>query len=188
MDELIVPVAIGLAVGIASIALFSLFFIQQTPEPSWETFTIHVNDDITLVTISEGSSLASSGKTFEPQVIKVVIGVNNTVRWINQDSVAHWIEPDDDKDPGFIAATNPSDPVSFIQPNEYLEYTFTKAGEYGYHGKPWMRGTIIVLENISVMPEDIGVECQQFSLCIYQLQLSDSTYPITLDSMGPLKT
>jgi hypothetical protein len=76
--------------------------------------------------------------------------------------VPHWIEPDNDKDPGFIEATVTRDPVaSFIQPNEYLEYTFTKAGEYGYHGKPWMRGTVIVLENT---PEELKVEGQQSNL------------------------
>jgi plastocyanin len=148
MEGIVVPVTAGLAVGVALILLFSIFFhqLQTLGVPPWKTFTIHVGN-VTLVTIPEGASLASSDKTFEPQIVKVVIGINNTVRWVNEDNTFHRIEPDDYKDPGFVAVTTPpDDDANLIPPGEYIEYTFTKAGEYRYHGQPHLRGSVIVHE------------------------------------------
>ena len=48
---------------------------------------------------------AASSTTFEPKVTKVVIGVNNTVRWVNKDTVPTWIEADNNADPNFYNAT-----------------------------------------------------------------------------------
>ena len=72
----------------------------------------------------------------------MVIGVNNTVRWVNQDVVTAWIAADNESDPAFYNATK--DPV-FILPNKTFDYTFVKTGEFGYHGKPWQRATVVVL-------------------------------------------
>ena len=74
MDRIVVPETAGLAVGIALIVLFSIFFtqLQILATPAWKTFTIHVSD-VTLVTIPEGAGIGSPGKTFEPQIIKVVL-------------------------------------------------------------------------------------------------------------------
>lgn len=110
-------------------------------------------DTVTII-IPEGLSDASSGKTFQPEVIKLVIGVNNTVRWINQDTVAHRITADIDDDPDFQAAapyfptTKPIGELHMsntLQRGESFEYTFNKPGEFGYHSKPWARGKVIVL-------------------------------------------
>ncbi|MEW6604522.1 MAG: DUF6438 domain-containing protein [Thermoproteota archaeon] len=104
------------------------------------------------VVIPEGASVANSGKTYDPPAIKVVIGYNNTVRWVNNDTVDHFIEADDNTDPDFYRKTTYADPNArlgdVISTGESFIYTFTKAGEIGYHGKPWMRGTVIVLEDM----------------------------------------
>lgn len=104
---------------------------------------------IAIVIIREDAALESSGRNFEPQIITVVIGINNTVRWINQDSVPSSVMAD--SDPDFINATtapsgNPTE-ESFLLPGESFQYTFTKPGEYGYHSvpHPYMKGTVIVL-------------------------------------------
>ncbi|MEP0826216.1 MAG: hypothetical protein HRF40_12090 [Nitrososphaera sp.] len=91
--------------------------------------------------------MEASGKSFEPETIKVMIGVNNTVRWINPDYIAHWIGADDQSDPEFYNATGGEQGSKLIAPGDFFEYTFTRAGEFGYHGKPSMRGTVIVVES-----------------------------------------
>jgi len=106
---------------------------------------------VSIVTIQEGAANADSGKSFDPKIITVVIGTNNTVRWINQDEVPSSIVANDDTDQGFFNATNDAsgDPTdqSFLMPHESFEFTFTKAGEFGYHSvpHPHMNGTVIVL-------------------------------------------
>jgi len=102
-----------------------------------------------IVLIPEGSSLESSQhNNFEPAEITVVIGVNNTVRWINADSVPSKVISDDRTDPEFFEATHAGpDADIFLLPGDVLEFTFTKPGSYGYHSEPhpWKHGTVIVL-------------------------------------------
>lgn len=110
----------GLAAGVAFVLLFALYGIEPAKS---------------IVVIQEGSSVEESGKNFEPRIITVVIGVNNTVAWINQDVV-----------PNTVVADNNGEPDPLMQGEEF-RYTFTRPGEFGYHSEPhpWMRGTVIVL-------------------------------------------
>ncbi|HEX7032903.1 MAG TPA: plastocyanin/azurin family copper-binding protein [Nitrososphaera sp.] len=143
---IIIAIIVGLGAAIGLVLVLSNTSIFATPPASSNA----TRDRITLipaVIIPEGAGLASSGKSFEPETIKVMIGVNNTVRWINQDRIAHWIRADDQSDPEFYNATGGEPGNKMILPGESFEYTFTKAGEFGYHGKPVMRGTVIVLES-----------------------------------------
>ena len=108
---------------------------------------------VVIVIIPEGSSLPTSEhNNFEPAVIKVIIGINNTVRWVNQDSTFSSIRADEDaSDPQFWRATH-LDEISnvnlLLSPGDTFEFTFTKPGEYGYHSEPHphKHGTVIVLE------------------------------------------
>jgi plastocyanin len=75
-------------------------------------------------------------------VITVVIGVNNTVTWINQDEVTSSI----------ISSHNYNgygfgSPILF--PGDKWKHTFTKSGIYEYHSAPhpWKHGEIIVVEH-----------------------------------------
>lgn len=102
---------------------------------------------VAIVIIPEGSSIPDSEhNNFEPAVITVVIGVNNTVRWINEDSTFHNFSADDRSDPDFWNTTYYR---PLLAPGDRFEFTFTKPGEHGYHGEPHphMRGTVIVLES-----------------------------------------
>lgn len=53
------------------------------------------------------------------------------------------IAADDQSDPAFYEATKGS---VLLPPGEAYEFTFTRPGEYGHHGKPWQQGTVIVRE------------------------------------------
>jgi plastocyanin len=110
------------------------------------------------VSIPEGAGLPNSGRTYDPQVIKVVLGYNNTVRWVNNDSTYHYIEADNDTDLNFYRETTYANPEAnrrnLMDTGDSFLYTFTKAGEIAYHGKPWLRGTVIVGANETIMLDD----------------------------------
>lgn len=118
-----------------------------------DDFIVIEGSKVVAVTIPEGSSLENSEQNnFEPAVIKVVIGINNTVGWINEDTISIAIVADDKSDPAFYDATydDTNDrPKVLLEPGEIFEFTFTRPGEFGYHGEPqpWKHGTVIVLHS-----------------------------------------
>ena len=89
-----------------------------------------------VVDIEYGSASNTTSVYFSPPTIVVVIGVNNTITWTNDDIAAHTVTSDTVGafDSGNIAA------------GATWSYTFTSPGTYGYHCSyhPWMRGTVIV--------------------------------------------
>ncbi len=130
--------------------LFSmLYFAMPTTEQTLAAVVVDVK-------ILEGSALEASEQYLEPEVIRVVIGVNNTVRWINEDTVPHTVASDEgyrDPSTGRLFEVRAREQENnggspFIMPGETFDFTFTEAGEYGYHGEPhpWISGTVIVVE------------------------------------------
>ena len=89
----------------------------------------------TVVSILSGAYDKSTGRSYSPDSITVVIGVNSTVEWTNNDTVPHTVTANGGSfDSGAIAAG-----ASFT-------YEFSSPGVYGYHCTyhPWMVGTVIV--------------------------------------------
>ena len=87
------------------------------------------------VSIVSGAATLGS-RAFSPDVITVVIGVNNTVVWKNNDNVVHTATGTNFT--GFNTGN--------IQPGASASYTFNAAGTYPYHCliHPTMTGTVIV--------------------------------------------
>src|SRR6185312_13417074 len=113
---------------------------QQFVGRGWAKEIIpNVLNSITIVTIPVNSSLSTSGLTFSPSTVKVIIGVNNTVEWINMDGVMNDIT----SDTGSFKTT-------LISHGHAWEHLFDKTGTYQYHSAihPWLKGTVIVVENI----------------------------------------
>ena len=156
---LIIPVMIGLVIGVMLIVTFVIMF----PLPLVK-YPRDVDLVISVVTIPEGASLEDSGKNFEPATIKVVLGRNNTVRWVNEDAVPSSIVADNDSDTGFFNVTHGASGTaadeSYLLPGESFEYTFTKAGVYSYHSEPhpWMHGTVVVFEETKQMPQKVDLD------------------------------
>jgi|GEM_PF-3770433 len=112
---------------------------QKFVDRGWATQIIpNVLNSGTIVTIPANSSISSSGLTFSPSTIQVVIGVNNTVEWINMDGPMNDITSD-----------TGSFETSLISHGHAWEYLFDKTGTYQYHSAihPWLKGTVIVVEN-----------------------------------------
>jgi len=119
-------VVVGVAALTVSVALaFVLVFYSSLapPTPS-EVFVIIPN--------GAGENLHLG---FEPPKITIVIGVNNTVVWKNEDSDWH------------TAHSNiPEFNSGLIQPGASFTHTFLRAGVYPYHcdPHPWMTGVVTV--------------------------------------------
>ena len=92
------------------------------------------------VSIPNGASADQSTPGFVPDTVTVVVGVNNTIVWTNNDVGAHTV----------TSTTIPSGAKSFnsalMAPNAVYWQTLTVPGTYHYicslHG--WMKATIIV--------------------------------------------
>jgi plastocyanin len=80
---------------------------------------------------------------FKPANIVLVIGVNNTIMWTNQDTTDHTVTFD--KVPAGVTATSISSDVS--PDSSFGPITLGVAGTYHYKCQfhpAWMQGTIIV--------------------------------------------
>ena len=89
---------------------------------------------VVLVIIPKESSL-NIHLGFQPEKLTLVLGVNNTVTWRNDDTEWH------------TAHSNlPEFDSGLIQPGQSFTHFFNRAGIYPYHcdPHPWMTGIIIV--------------------------------------------
>lgn len=146
----IIPVIAGLVIGIAFIITFSILATS---------FQGRTNDSV-IVVIPEGSHNAESEhNNFEPAVITVAIGVNNTVTWVNQDLAPVGIRAGDTIDPDFFKATENS---GILGPNETFSFTFAKPGNFTYYSVPGPHRqgavTVLALSDADGQPESRKVE------------------------------
>jgi len=86
------------------------------------------------ITAQSTAGVTVQGYAFSPNTITVVIGVNNTVTWTNQDPVAHRVTADDQSWGGSLAA------------GATYTHTFSAVGIYSYHCSihTYMKGIVIV--------------------------------------------
>ena len=155
----------GISVGVALLMLFALMFESIVPIDKIQTpIPLQIRQPkITIVTIPENASFP--GNNFEPSILKVIIGINNTVNWVNRDAIESSVVADDKSDPDFYNVANADcklvngtdegcvteNKENFLMPGKSFQYTFTKAGVFGYHSvpHPQMKGTVIVEEPMS---------------------------------------
>ena len=123
--------------------------ISSIPQASNSIYTLTTNNtttsavSLTTLTPTKGARVsilpnAANNETspgYSPDVIHVVIGVNNTVTWTNNDQAAHT-----------VTALDLSFDSGLLQPGQIYVHTFTAAGTYQYHCQihSWMTGTVIV--------------------------------------------
>lgn len=128
---LVLAVLVGLGFPAAATA-FSGSSVLATTSPQ-----------ITQISIVNGAGTTQSSLGFSPDTVTVVIGVNNTVTWTNNDNTMDA----NGYLPTHVLATNDSSFTSpGLNPGDTFTYTFTTPGTFPYHCNvhPWMRGTVIV--------------------------------------------
>lgn len=91
------------------------------------------------ITIPKGTG-ATQSLNFNPGNVTLVIGVNNTVVWTNDDNALHTVTSSS------VPAGAPSFNDASLNPGQSFIVTFTTPGTYQYHCSihSWMRGTIVV--------------------------------------------
>jgi len=100
------------------------------------TTTVPQSPKLSYVTILKGAATNVNSPGYSPATITVVVGVNNTVVWTNNDSVFHT-----------VTATDGSFNSGTIFSGQTWSHTFTQPGTYNYYFcqyHPWMKGTVIV--------------------------------------------
>ena len=150
-DGLSASVIAGLAVDVALVIMFSTGFQPKITKPSG------LVTKISIVTIPVNNTSEDGCHCFDPKIIRVVIGVNNTVRSVNEDSLPYTVASDTDyKDPAsHIAFTTEArsdhEGGPFIMPRAYYEFTFREPGTFAYHSVPHpdLKGQVIVYSNTS---------------------------------------
>jgi plastocyanin len=87
------------------------------------------------VSIANGAGTDTTNKGFTPNTITVVLGVNNTVVWTNNDGSPHTVTSNG----GAFDSGN-------MAPGQTYSFTFSAPGTYAYHCTyhPWMTGIVIV--------------------------------------------
>ena len=101
---------------------------------STQSSTTSVNGSVVKVDM-KGAAANSNAAGFNPATVTVVIGVNSTVEWVNDDIAPHTVTADD----GSFSSGN-------LNPGDTFSFTFTKPGTYMYHCSyhPWMMATVVV--------------------------------------------
>jgi plastocyanin len=129
-------VGIGIFLAIA-VVLFLILPIRIPMYTSCQGSACNPNSNITVVDVSivAGAASNQSSPGYAPDVITVVIGTNNTVRWTNGDSATHT-----------VTDVNGSFDSGDISAGGIYQYNFTTPGIFNYTCTihPWMHGTVIV--------------------------------------------
>lgn len=103
---------------------------------------------VVQVSIDSGSGLNVNLPGYTPFDITVVIGVNNTVKWTNNDNMPHTVTAVD----GSFDSGNMNAGASFV-------HTFDKVGTYDYTCvyHHWMHGSVAVLAGANSTPSEQNV-------------------------------
>ena len=109
---------------------------SRTTQPIASNQTVTQSPNTAQVSVDAGSGLNDNLPGYTPVDITVVIGVNNTVMWTNNDNMPHT-----------VTATDGSFDSGNLNPGKSYVHTFAQAGSYlyicVYHH--WMHGTVTVL-------------------------------------------
>ena len=94
---------------------------------------------VVQVSIYKGSANPSDPPGYTPDTITLVIGVNNTVAWTNNDSIHHTVTTTSAPAGGGFNSGN-------MNGGATCTHTFTVAGTYQYDCvyHSWMTGTVVV--------------------------------------------
>ncbi len=154
-----VTVAILILVGLlvpALVASFLVFDLQPSlASPGGSATSVQTG---VLVEIPAGVG-SNSSLNYEPAVTKVVVGLNNTITWIQQDPIPHTV----------TSTSVPNGASSFDSNNmnkgDSFSVTLSVPGTYEYgcvYHPGWMRGSIIVVAPVSsqsvsvILPNGVG--------------------------------
>ena len=124
---------LAMIAAVISLGAFA-FVIPAVSAQSTSTIST-ISTNVANVSIVSGAQNPNNGQFYDPANVTVVMGMNNTVVWTNNDSTNHTVVALD----GSFSAT--------LQPGQTFTHTFTVPGVYNYHCTihPFMEGSVVVL-------------------------------------------
>jgi len=121
----------------APVELYTFTNYGNSISISTNTTSVYTPPDAVQVYIPYGGGENDDGATnFLPQVITVVIGMNNTVTWINQDLIAHNVI----SNTGAFASGD-------LSSGQTYTFTFTQAGTYPYYCSYHPMSGVVIVKN-----------------------------------------
>lgn len=147
---------IATALLVAVVIVISILYLRAGPVLPVTTSTQLI---IAHVTIDAGSGSNPSLPGYSPVNVTVVVGVNNTVTWVNEDAMPHTVTAFD----GSFDSGNLDQGQSFT-------HTFEKTGIYSYTCiyHHWMHGMVTVFSEFA-SPEAVSTISGNY-LAIYAFQ------------------
>lgn len=135
-----IVVAIVILVAVVSIGYFQFYVAPNVFNSSSSLSTSSTTASCSVVkcvniTIPLGAGTPQGAPGYSPDVVTVVIGVNNTIVWLNNDTAIHT-----------VTANNSIFNSGNMNPGDMFIYTFTTPGTYSYRCiyHSWMVGKVIV--------------------------------------------
>ena len=124
--------------GIIAICVGSILVYTQKPFDVKYDYINNPQGEVSVI-IPKGASNPNCEKCYIPIVAKVVLGINNTIRWTNLDDTTNSVVSDK-----MFFNSGP------ILPNQTWSFVFQKVGTFSYHSEPhpWMKGEIIVIKKV----------------------------------------
>jgi plastocyanin len=126
-------------IAVAGVAAYMAISNTAAPNASVCTASSSAGDAPVQVSIYSGSGNSANPPGYAPDSITLVIGVNNTVTWTNDDSVHHTVTTNAAPPGGSFNSGN-------MNAGTTCTHTFSVAGTYqydcAYHS--WMTGTVTV--------------------------------------------
>ncbi len=127
---LVLVIAFGLALSVGAVLVFNL-------QPKLSTGGGGGPAAVTIV-LPNGVG-ANPSLNYEPPTVTVIVGVNNTIKWVDQDSIPHTVTSSSGTPTSFDSRT--------MNQGDTFTVTLTTPGTYGYFCQfhpGWMKGTVVV--------------------------------------------
>ncbi|HUI01615.1 MAG TPA: cupredoxin domain-containing protein [Nitrososphaerales archaeon] len=135
------PIIAAIAVVLVAFAGIAVYMVMSNtgPPDSSVCAGAPAGGSTVQVSIYKGSADSSDPPGYTPDSITLVIGVNNTVTWTNNDSVHHTVTSTSAPSGGSFNSGN-------MNSSATCTHTFTVPGTYEYDCvyHSWMTGTIVV--------------------------------------------
>jgi len=138
--SLMVVFILGVIIVVAATgSLYVLSRARASHSSNCATITPAVVPRTIPVSIYDGAFNPNDPPGYYPDRIVLVIGVNNTVIWTNNDTAAHTVTSSIAPQCGTFSSGN-------LNPGDTYTRTFTSVGTYQYYCvyHHWMMGTIVV--------------------------------------------
>jgi plastocyanin len=134
-----------------SLAYYQFFYVPEANRtPVVPEDVLNPPQSVT-VTIVEGSSIPSQERNYVPKQVRGMLGVDNRIVWVNEDTTLHSVTSDNSFEDKVNGKFDTLATIGLVEPEGTWEFTFTEAGEYSYHCEPhpWMKGLVTIVENFA---------------------------------------